>query len=114
MIEITQEEVEKFLIETKFDHEPGQIEISFPILQRIHRRLQQGLSFGAIKISNGRIVDGHHRYICHKLLNLDIETTVGGTNTKYVEFVWSKVNLTADDYDDDDARKWFAKRYDRQ
>ena len=48
MIEITHEEVERFLIETEFDYEPGQIEISFPIIQRIHRRLQQGNSFSVI------------------------------------------------------------------
>lgn len=114
MIEITFEEVERFLQETEFDHEPGQIEISFPIIQRIHRRLQQGNSFSAIKISNGRIVDGHHRYICHKLLDRDIETTLGGTNTNYVEFVWNKVNLTADDYDDEVSRRLFAERYDIQ
>jgi len=78
MIEITYEEVEKLLLEATFDHQPGQIEISFPIIQRIHRRLQQGNSFSAIKTRSGRIVDGHHRYICHKLLQIKPETTVSG------------------------------------
>ncbi|MFN7774707.1 hypothetical protein [Flavobacterium sp.] len=114
MIEITYEEVERFLIETEFDYQPGQIEISFPIIQRIHRRLQQGSSFSAIKVRNGRIVDGHHRYICHKLLKLDAETTIGGGNSKQVELVWTNVNLTRDDYDDEDARQIFAERYDKQ
>lgn len=114
MIEITYEEVERFLLETEFDHQPGQIEISFPIIQRIHRRLQQGSSFSAIKTRGGRIVDGHHRYICHKLLELEAETTIGGGNNTQVEFVWADVNLTRDDYDDEDARQRFAERYDQQ
>jgi hypothetical protein len=113
MIEITYEEVEKFLIETEFDYEPGQIEISFPIIQRIHKRLQQGNSFSVIKTRNGRIVDGHHRYICHKLLALMPETADGGANSHQVEFVWRNVNLTIDDYDDEDARARFAERYDK-
>lgn len=114
MIEITYEEVEKLLLEATFDHQPGQIEISFPIIQRIHRRLQQGNSFSAIKTRSGRIVDGHHRYICHKLLQIKPETTVGGANTHQVEFVWSEVSLTNDDYDDEDAINRFAERYDNQ
>lgn len=114
MIEITFEEVEKFLLEAEFDYLPGQIEISFPIIQRIHRRLQQGNSFSAIKIRSGRIVDGHHRYICHKLLKLEAETTIGGGNSIQVALVWNSVNLTRDDYDDEDSRQRFAERYDKQ
>ena len=114
MIVITYEEVERFLLEAEFDYQPGQIEISFPIIQRIHRRLQQGSTFSAIKIRNGRIVDGHHRYICHKLLKLEAETTVGGGNSIQIEFAWTNVNLTRDDYDDEDSRKIFAERYDKQ
>lgn len=114
MTEITYEELEKFLLETEFDHQPGQIEISFPIIQRIHRRLQQGNSFSAIKTRNGRIVDGHHRYICHKLLKIEPVTIVGGANNYKVEFVWAEVSLTTDDYDDEDARVRFAERYDKE
>ena len=110
MIEITYEEVVKFLFEAEFDYQPGQIEISFPIIQRIHRRLQQGHSFSEIKISGERIVDGHHRYICHRLLEIEPETMVGGANNHRVEFVWSDVNLTIVDYDDEDARQRFAEQ----
>jgi hypothetical protein len=114
MNEITYEEVQKFLSEAEFDYQPGQIEISFPIIQRIHRRLQLGNSFSAIKISGERIVDGHHRYICHRLLEIKPETTVGGANSHKVEFVWSDVNLTTVDYDDEETKQMFAERYDKQ
>jgi hypothetical protein len=114
MIEITYEEVKNFLFETEFEYQPGQIEISFPILKRIHRRLQQGNSFSPIKTRSGRIVDGHHRYICHKLLKIDPETTVGGANSYQFQLVWNQVNLTIDDYDDEEAIQRFSERYDKQ
>ncbi|MCP2025806.1 hypothetical protein L1276_000946 [Flavobacterium sp. HSC-32F16] len=113
MNEITYEEVQKFLLETEFDHMPGQIEISFPIIQRIHRRLQQGSSFSEIKLSGERIVDGHHRYICHQLLGMKSKTTIGGANSHKVEFVWGDVHLTDIDYDDEEARQRFEERYDK-
>lgn len=113
MTEITYNEVEEFLSQTEFSHQPGQIEISFPIIQRIHRRLQQGRFFKAIKVSGNRIVDGHHRYISYKLLNIDPEIIAGGTNHHKVAFVWSDVALTDIDYDDDDTRQSFADLYDQ-
>ena len=113
MIEIKYDEVLEYLVVTEFDHQPGQLEISFPILQRIHRRLQLGNTFSAIKTRSGRIVDGHHRYICHKLLQLEPETTKGGGNSSQLTFLWSDVNLTVEDYDDEETRARFAERFDK-
>ena len=76
--------------------------------------MKKGLMFNSIQVAeNSIIVDGHHRYICHKLLDLIPETTDGGANSHQVEFVWGVVNLTIDDYDDEDARIRFAERYDK-
>lgn len=114
MIKITHIEVEKFLLETDFDHKPGQKKISFPVIQRIHRRLQQGNSFSAIKVRDGIIVDGHHRYISHKLLNLNPETVQGGTNSEDVEYVWTEISLVPVDYDSDEMKRDFEERYDKE
>ena len=108
------EEVKRFLIETEFDFAPSQQEISFPIIQRIHRRLQQGNSFKAIKVKENVIVDGHHRYISHKLLAIESETILGNSITESVKYVWSEINLTAIEYDNENDRKMFEERYDKQ
>ncbi|WP_281631653.1 hypothetical protein [Flavobacterium luteolum] len=113
MKQITYDQVVKFIQETEFEYNPGQIEVSFPILERIHKRLQNGNNFSAIKTSNGRIVDGHHRYICHKLLESNPEITPGGTNATQVELLWNHVNVSLVDYDDEDSRRLFAERYDK-
>lgn len=113
MNDITYEEVKNFLIETEFDCAPSQKVISFPIIQRIHRRLQQGNSFSPIKLKKNVIVDGHHRYISHKLLAVESETTVGGSISESIEYVWSEMNLTSVDYDSESDRKMFEERYDK-
>ena len=114
MNEITHEEVRKFLTETEFDCAPSQQEISFPIIQRIHRRLQQGNSFSAIKVKANIIVDGHHRYISHKLLAIEPVTTLGVLITGSIAYTWSEINLTSVDYDTESERNTFEKRYDKQ
>lgn len=114
MNEITEEEVKQFLKETIFDHQPGQKEISFPVIQRIHRRLQQGNSFSGIKVCDGRIVDGHHRYICHKLLDINPETVPGGAINVAINYVWAKINLTDADYDSEEDKVDYEERYDKK
>ena len=114
MVEITYEQLKRFLIETEFDCAPSQKEISFPVIQRIHRRLQQRNSFNAIKVNKNRIIDGHHRYISHKLLSLDIESKISGSNSTYIEYVWAEINLTTIDYDTEEAKIIFQERYDKQ
>ena len=62
MHNIKYEDVQMFLDAAKLPFLPSQIKISFPIIVRIHRRLQQGKRFNRIKVTNAGIIsDGHHR-----------------------------------------------------
>tara|TARA_R110002126_G_scaffold215411_1_gene361533 strand:+ start:187 stop:567 length:381 start_codon:yes stop_codon:yes gene_type:complete len=55
--------------------QPG---VCLPMLQRIYKKMKVGIEFADIRVNDSRIVDGHHRYICSKLLNIDI-----GINNNY-------------------------------
>ena len=101
MNEITHNDVQFFLKRTSLNLIPGQNEISFPIIQRIHRRLLLGKRFDPIKVtSDGIICDGHHRYICLSILGIDIEIIPGGKSlTANEEYNWININLETADYD---------------
>lgn len=99
MAKITKAEIENFLAQATFDLKPGQGAISFPIIERIHRRLQLGKRFSSIKVHEGIITDGHHRYICMSILGLEIETSKGGKNPSAEGFEWKKLNVEINDYD---------------
>jgi len=114
VLKIDKEAVEKFLKETDFDLKPSQGKVSFPIIERIYRRLQNGHAFGSIHISKGKIVDGHHRYICLKLLGYTIEYTSGGQNTSVgKDYEWKNITIDTDDYDSSHYRDIYTERYDR-
>ena len=81
MKELTIEEVRNFIKDNSLNYLAKQPKVSFPILQRIHRRLQNGCNFSPIKIDEGIIVDGHHRYICSMILKRKVEEVPGGENT---------------------------------
>ncbi len=110
---ITLETVTKFLTDSSLNLEPSQDKVSFPILERIHRRLSNGKKFNPIKVVNGKISDGHHRFICLSILGIDVATIDGTENTTHkVSFKWSDMTLETIDYDTPEEIEAYAKEYD--
>ena len=113
MQEITHKQVQDFLSSTSFGFTPNQEKISFPVLQRIHRRLQNGHRFNPIKVTiDGIISDGHHRYVCLSILGIEIETVKAGKNHNKSVYQWQNIFLDTIDYDGPANIKKFEYRYD--
>lgn len=113
MPEITIQEVREFLLRNNFLLQPNQKEVSFPVIKRIYSRLQKGNTFSPIKISNDKIVDGHHRFISLSILEMDIEKIPGGNNFSLTnDFHWTEVNVVTDDYDSEEEIEEYRQKYD--
>lgn len=107
-MEFTKEILIAFLQTHNFEFEPNQTKLCFPKLSRIHSRMANGKIFPPIKVGNGKIVEGHHRYICAQILKINIEIGKGGVNFSLQnDYVWS--NIIVEDIDWD--QPWELKRY---
>ena len=73
MEEITLETIEELFQSGSLDLIATQPGVCLPMLQRIGKKMQLGIQFDNIRVNQSRIVDGHHRYICSRILNIDIE-----------------------------------------
>ncbi|WP_341903669.1 hypothetical protein [Fluviicola taffensis] len=114
MREINFEQVKLFIETNPLKFNPSQKKISYPIIVRIHKRLQEGHNFSNIKVLNNTINDGHHRFISLSLLNMEICHDVSGENsTKQLEITWKDVELDSVDYDTEKQKEEFSKRYDK-
>lgn len=78
MDEINLEIIEKLFQSGSLDLLATQPGVCLPMLQRIYKKMKVGIEFEDIRVNDSRIVDGHHRYICSRLLNIDI-----GVNNNY-------------------------------
>lgn len=58
-----------------------------------------GIKFAEIKIDNGLICDGHHRYIASLLANVKIATTQSLRTSASQEISWQLVNFDENDWD---------------
>lgn len=112
MNEITIECVKQFLSANTLEFEPSQDKISFPILQRIHRRLQMGHVFDPIKVTEKAIIsDGHHRFVCLSILGSEVITNKAAANHDQLLYNWSDVIVQPNDYDSDEKKQEFEAKY---
>ena len=114
MEELNIEEVKDYLQKTKLPLFASQNAVSFPILNRIHRRLKEGRRFSAIQVDQDLIVNGHHRYVCLCILGLEVEHSKWMRNSNSEVICWSKIVVDEEDWDSDKQREVYRQRYDSE
>ncbi len=63
-MQINKKTFEKFIKDHSFYYLPSQSKLSYPKLERILKRMMNDKELPPIKIANGKIIEGHHRYLC--------------------------------------------------
>ena len=70
-------------------------------------------SFSPITEANGKIVEGHHRYVCSEILTKKMEIIKGGINISMeTNYLWSEVIIEENDWDSECDLKLYVKEYD--
>lgn len=112
--EFTIEAVREYLQKNKLPLFASQVEVSFPILNRIHRRLKEGKRFSAIQVDKDLIVNGHHRYVCLSILGIEVGQSSWTRNSSSEIICWSKIVVDECDWDSDKQREVYRQRYDSE
>ncbi len=69
------EKLRDFITNTEHEYQTTHQRLCFAIIARIYTRVLKGYRFGAVKISDQKlIIDGNHRYIAYKLAGIAFET----------------------------------------
>ena len=99
MDEITPEIVRAFLREHQFELFSTHKKVCFPILERIFNKLVQGERFEGIKVADGLIMNGHHRYICYKILEIEPEIINWTKNSNDEITSWNLIEVDVIDWE---------------
>ncbi len=91
--------LEKFLLEEELELKPTQNKISIPLVYRLYRKMRAEIKFDAIKVADGLIMDGHHRYVASVLAGIEIEKFPSTKNLTQTYLEWTEVTLTSIEYD---------------
>jgi hypothetical protein len=96
---ITKELILKFIAENDIELKCTQSRLCVPIIERIYKKMLLGLKFSEIKVDDGLICDGHHRYLASLLANYSIPVTPFNRTSATVINNWESVDLEEDDWD---------------
>ena len=73
--------------------------LCLPIINRIYRKMINGIKFDDIKICDTVIIDGHHRYISSLLANIRLDEAKTSKTSATVEYKWKDVEFVAEEWD---------------
>ena len=101
MTEITEEIIKEFLKEKELEYLPTHNKLSLPIINRIYKKMTNGIKFEIVKINENIIIDGHHRYISSELAKSGIEKTSYPKTSATIVYSWNDVVFVNEEWDTD-------------
>lgn len=96
---ISLELVVNFLENNTLELKSTHNKLCYPILERIYKKMVNGIKFSGIKVEGNIIIDGHHRYLASLLANIKLEQHpyVATSATKIYD--WKSVDFVEEDWD---------------
>lgn len=85
---ISKEIIIQFIRERRIELSSTQTKLCLSIINRIFKKMSAGIKFMGIKVENGLICDGHHRYIASLLANVPLEKIPGNLTGATVVVDW--------------------------
>ena len=77
-----------------------QKKLCLPIINRIYKKMKFGIKFDDIKVyDNTLIMNGHHRYICSLLANIEIDRAISSKTSATVVHYWKDVEFVEEEWD---------------
>ncbi|WP_318640269.1 hypothetical protein [Flavobacterium ardleyense] len=73
--------------------------LCLPLIIRMYKKMENGIKFDAIKVSESTIVDGHHRYVASVLAGQNLPTIKSATTSATIEYDWKDVEFVEEDWD---------------
>lgn len=106
MEKITAELILKNLREGEIHLHSTHNKLSIPIIDRIHKKMKNGIRFEPIKVNGNLIIDGHHRYVSSILAKFNNLETVSYPRTSATKkYKWSEVDFIDEEWDTEDKIK---------
>ena len=93
--------LETLLINGNIELNPSQNSVSFPIIERIYKKMINGISIrkGILVSEDLVIVDGHHRYLASLFANVELATSIAPLSLAKEMIDWEAVKVDDADWD---------------
>jgi hypothetical protein len=99
MEKLTIELMANFIARNEMKLKSSHSRLCLPIINRICKKMQIGITFPSIKVDGDLIIDGHHRYLASLLANKTLETIPSFKTLATKETLWKDIIFDSDDWD---------------
>jgi hypothetical protein len=96
---ITKEVIVEFIRNNEIELKSTHTKLCVPVINRIFIKMSAGIKFTGIKVKDGLICDGHHRYLASILANYTLERIPAMLTSATVEVIWDSVIFEEEDWD---------------
>ena len=76
--------------------------LCLPIINRIYKKMINGIKFDDIKVCETLIIDGHHRYVSSLLANIKLDEAKSSKTSATIEYDWTEVEFVEEEWDTED------------
>jgi len=76
--------------------------LCLPIINRIYKKMINGIKFDDIKVCDSLIIDGHHRYVSSLLANIKLDEAKSSKTNATIEYDWKEVEFVEEEWDTED------------
>ena len=76
--------------------------LCLPIINRIYKKMINGIKFDDIKVCETLIIDGHHRYVSSLLANIKLDEAKSSKTNATIQYDWKDVEFVEEEWDTED------------
>ena len=106
---INRDTIEKTLSSKKPKLKSTHPRLCIPIINRIYRKMCNGVKFDDIKVDDHLIIDGHHRFISSLLADDKLDYVESARTSATRVYEWSDVEFVEEDWDTQDQIDQFNR-----
>lgn len=107
MDQITLDQVLELCQKNGFELKSTHSKLCLPIINRLYKKMTLGIQFPYIRVDEGVIIDGHHRYLASLLAGYAVQVSPSSMTAATVITDWKSVEIVAEDWDkEEDVEKF--------
>ncbi|MFN6074672.1 MAG: hypothetical protein ACK476_13080 [Fluviicola sp.] len=99
MTKINKTTILEALKQSKLEFRATQNKLCLPIIRRIYNKMSNDIKFEDIKVCDGLIIDGHHRFISSILAQKQINHVSSSKTSATIEYDWIDIEFVEVEWD---------------
>lgn len=102
MKDLTLKEIKETLSSKQIELTSTHKKLSIPIVNRIYKKMINGIKFDDIKVFDNLIIDGHHRYVSSIIAGIELDKAKSSKTSATTECSWEEVEFVDEEWDTED------------